>query len=484
MVELGNLASKKLLQHLAYAFRRREIILRSDGKVRYFAINPWMSISGLSVAVLSVIWMAYSSFDYINLSSQIASKNQAIWSAQNSYRQLLDQVAEYTKSIDGITKELNETQTQLLGHFYKENNSVKVANDDKATQQTKGAPIRKWEQDKIILGKQFEVIGQELRRMTGKNNALESHIGNLRGNLETIEAEKAEMVAERAAMGDQLWNLNNRLESARIKEEELSKNIRLQGMNLRKLMVEKGQVEGINNDLRSQVARLEASLEEEQLQHKTQLKVISKRALKNIHRLEKVLNRTGLDVEKLAPLPKNMIMGIGGPFIPYHPDMRDMNEREILESGLDVNLDRFEKLRDIVIKLPLASPIKRGYVSSHYGRRKDPFNGRWAMHRGVDFVAKYKSNVYATAPGKVIAVGRQGKYGRTIDIRHEFGLVTRYAHLHRYRVKVDQKVALGEVIGLLGNSGRSTGPHVHYEIRRHKKFMNPRKFLRATRNVQ
>ena len=137
------------------------------------------------------------------MSSQIASKNQAIWSAQNSYRQLLDQVAEYSKSIDGITKELNETQTQLLGHFYKENNSVKVANDDKATQQTKGAPIRKWEQDKIILGKQFEVIGQELRRMTGKNNALESHIGNLRGNLETIEAEKAEMVAERAAMGDQ-----------------------------------------------------------------------------------------------------------------------------------------------------------------------------------------------------------------------------------------------------------------------------------------
>ena len=484
MVELGNLASKKLLQHLAYAFRRREIILRSDGKVRYFAISPWMSISGLSVAVLSLIWMAYSSFDYINLSSQITSKNQAIWSAQNSYRQLLDQVAEYSKSIDGITKELNETQTQLLGHFYKENNSVKVANDDKATQQTKGAPIRKWEQDKIILGKQFEVIGQELRRMTGKNNALESHIGNLRGNLETIEAEKAEMVAERAAMGDQLWNLNNRLESARIKEEELSKNIRLQGVNLRNLMVEKGQLEGINNDLRSQVARLEASLEEEQLQHKTQLKIISKRALKNIHRLEKVLNRTGLDVEKLAPLPKNMIMGIGGPFIPYHPDMRDMNEREILESGLDVNLDRFEKLRDVIIKLPLASPIKRGYVSSHYGRRKDPFNGRWAMHRGVDFVAKYKSNVYATAPGKVIAVGRQGKYGRTIDIRHEFGLLTRYAHLHRYRVKVGQKVALGQVIGLLGNSGRSTGPHVHYEIRRHKKFMNPRKFLRATRNVQ
>ena len=285
-------------------------------------------------------------------------------------------------------------------------------------------------------------------------------------------------------MGDQLWNLNNKLESARIKEEELSKSLRLQGMNLRNLMLEKGQLEGINNVLRAQVSKLEASLEEEQLQHKAQLKTISKRALKNIHRLEKVLNRTGLNVEKLAPLPKNMIMGIGGPFIPYHPDMRNLSGREILEAGLDVNLERFEKLRDVVIKLPLASPIKRGYISSHYGRRKDPFNGRWAMHRGIDFVAKYKSGVHATAPGKVIRVGRQGKYGRTVDIKHSFGLVTRYAHLYRYKVKVGQKVSRGQVIGLLGNSGRSTGPHVHYEIRRHKKFMNPRKFLRATRNVQ
>ena len=484
MVEIGNLTSKKLLQRLLDIFRRREIIVRSDGRVRYFALSPWMSVTGLSVAVISLVWMVYSSFDYLNLSSKISSKNEAIWSAQNSYRQLLDQVAEYSNSIDTITKELNETQTQLLGHFHKETNLVDTGKDLKKKQEKKSEPIRRWEQDKIIIGKQFEVIGQELRRMTGKNNALESHIGNLRGNLETVEAEKAEMVAERAAMGNQLWNLNNKLESARIKEEELSKSLRLQGMNLRNLMLEKGQLEGINNVLRAQVSKLEASLEEEQLQHKAQLKTISKRALKNIHRLEKVLNRTGLNVEKLAPLPKNMIMGIGGPFIPYHPDMRDLSGREILEAGLDVNLERFEKLRDVVIKLPLASPIKRGYVSSHYGRRKDPFNGRWAMHRGIDFVAKYKSGVHATAPGKVIRVGRQGKYGRTVDIRHSFGLVTRYAHLYRYKVKVGQKVSRGQVIGLLGNSGRSTGPHVHYEIRRHKKFMNPRKFLRATRNVQ
>ena len=172
MVEIGNLNSKKLLQQLLHAFRRQEIIIRSDGRVRYFAISPWMSVTGLSVAVISLVWIVYSSFDYLNMSSQISSKNQAIWSAQNSYRQLLDQVAEYSNSIDTIPKELNETQTQLLGHFHNETKLAVTGNDAEKKQEKKGEPIRRWEQDKIILGKQFDVIGQELRRKTGKNNAL------------------------------------------------------------------------------------------------------------------------------------------------------------------------------------------------------------------------------------------------------------------------------------------------------------------------
>lgn len=484
MVELGNMNAKKFLERIVHAFRAREIIIRSDGRVRYFTLNSWVILGTIMMSVLTAGWMIYSTTDYAYLSSQISSKNQAIWSAQNSYRQLLDQVSEYRESIVEITSELNETQAQLLGHFSKETDpdssnfraNIEVGTEDVFNKEREEAKYR--------LGKQFEVIGQELRRMTGKNNALESHIGNLRGNLETIEAEKAEMVAERAAMGEQLWSLNNTLETARISEEQLTETLRSAQSTLRSLMVEKGQLESSNNNLRTRVSSLEANLEEEELQHKATLRDISNRALKNIHRLEAVLNRTGLDVEKLAPLPKSMIMGIGGPFIPYHPDMRQLSGKEMLEADLDLNLNRFEKLRDVLVTLPLASPIKKGYVSSHYGRRKDPFNGRWALHRGIDFVAKYKSEVLATAPGTVVHVGRQGKYGRTVDIKHSFGLKTRYAHLYRYKVKKGQKVSRGSVIGLLGNSGRSTGPHVHYEIKQFGKFMNPRKFLRASKNVR
>ena len=484
MVELGNFKRTKITEILKHIFRDREIIVRSAGKISYFTLKSWLLVCLLFFGVVGAGWVSYSSVDYVRLASQISDKNKAIWSAQNSYSQLLDQVSEYRLSIVGITKDLKETQSMLLSHFKKEENGIaSVITGVKQSNEGRSAPSNE-NKKREVLGQQFALIGQELRRMTGKNNALESHIGNLRGNLETVEAEKAEVVAEREAMGDQLWALNNNLENSHIKTEQLSKKVKALSASLRAVMVEKDQIQNKNEVLRTEVVQLQSIKEEQSLQHEAKLRDISSRALKNIHRLEAVLNRTGLNLKDIAPLPKSMIMGMGGPFIPYHPDMKHSDGKLLLESELELRLNRFEKLRDAVSVIPLVAPVTKGYVSSHYGRRKDPFNGRWAMHRGIDFVAPYKSNVEATAPGIVTYVGRRGRYGRTVDIRHKHGLMTRFAHLYRYRVKVGQKVKMGDTIALLGNSGRSTGPHVHYEIRHNGKFMNPRRFLRATRNVQ
>ena len=484
MVELGNFKRTKITEILKHVFRDREIIVRSAGKITYFSLKSWVLIVLLFTGVATTGWVAYSSVDYLRLESQVSDKNKAIWSAQNSYSQLLDQVSEYRLSIVGITRDLKDTQSTLLSHF--KNEEIAITSISQGVKKSANGRLLPSEENKKreVLGQQFALIGQELRRMTGKNNALESHIGNLRGNLETVEAEKAEMVAEREAMGDQLWSLNNNLENSRIKTEQLNKKVKALSASLRAVMIEKDQIKNKNEALRAKVVKLESTKEEQALQHEAKLRDISGRALKNIHRLEAVLNRTGLNLKDIAPLPKSMIMGMGGPFIPYHPDMKHSDGKMLLESELELRLNRFEKLRDAVSVLPLVAPVRKGYVSSHYGRRKDPFNGRWAMHRGIDFVAPYKSKVEATAPGIVSYVGRRGRYGRTVDIRHQHGLMTRFAHLYRYRVKVGQKVKMGDTIALLGNSGRSTGPHVHYEIRHNGKFMNPRRFLRATRNVQ
>ena len=465
-------------------FRDREIILRSDGQIRYFTFSRRLQLALVCTWSLLAGWVGFATIGYIQQSALISAKNQAIWRSQASYRELLDQVSDYQLSIVSITRDLKENQAHLR-RLFDQNETLKHTLYSTETE----LKLTQVERDRITTGRhalrdQFELLGKEVRRMTSKNNALESHIGNLREHLESVQAEKAEIAAERRAMGDRLWRLSNDLQGTIMRSEQLETTIGSLRSDLRNAMISKGAIAAENDGLRARVVNLETSLAGEAEQHRARLEAISARALKNIHTLEAVLNRTGLNLQEIAPLPKGTIMGQGGPFVPYHPDMRPSDDVDSLEDEIDVNVDRWGQLRDLVAAIPLISPIDTGFVSSRFGRRKDPITKRWAMHSGLDLGGQYKTPVHATAPGTVVFAGRRAYYGRTIDVQHENGIMTRYAHLYRIKVKRGQKVDLGATIGLLGSSGRSTGPHVHYEIRHLGKALNPRKFLRATKNVQ
>lgn len=465
-------------------FRDREIIVRSDGQIHYFTFSRRLQLVLTCAWFLLAAWGGFATVGYVNQFSLIESKNQAIWRSQASYRELLDQVSDYQLSIVSITHDLKETQSHLR-RLFDQNETLKHTLYSTETE----LKLTQVERDRITTGRhalrdQFKLLGKEVRRMTSKNNALENHIGNLRGHLESVQAEKAEIVAERRAMGDRLWRLSNDLQGSIMRGEQLETTIGSLRADLRNEMISKGLVATDNDALRLRVSNLESSLSDEAEQHRGQLEAISARALKNIHALEAVLNYTGLSLQEIAPLPKGTIMGQGGPFVPYHPDMRPSDDMDSLEEEIEVNITRWAQLRDLVSTIPLIGPIEKGYVSSRFGRRKDPISKRWAMHKGLDLGGPYKTAVHATAPGTVVFAGRRAFYGRTIDVQHKNGLMTRYAHLYRIKVKRGQKVGLGETIGLLGSSGRSTGPHVHYEIRYLGKALNPRKFLRATKNVQ
>ena len=120
-------------------------------------------------------------------------------------------------------------------------------------------------------------------------------------------------------------------------------------------------------------------------------------------------------------------------------------------------------------------PVKRGWYSSAFGRRMDPITGRPAWHAGVDFAGKLGSDVIAVASGVVVFSGRKDGYGNLVEIDHGNGVVTRYGHHDELKVEVGDFVKRGEVIGLMGNSGRSTGPHVHLEVLRDGRAVNPLK---------
>ncbi len=126
---------------------------------------------------------------------------------------------------------------------------------------------------------------------------------------------------------------------------------------------------------------------------------------------------------------------------------------------------------------PSIRPIHGGYLSSRYGRRIDPFTGKPAFHRGVDFSAPVGTPVYATADGIVLRASRRGRMGKMVEIDHGNGVHTRYGHLNGYTVRRGQKIRRGDLIGYVGNTGRSTGPHVHYEVVQNGRSQNPFLFI-------
>ena len=150
---------------------------------------------------------------------------------------------------------------------------------------------------------------------------------------------------------------------------------------------------------------------------------------------------------------------------------------------LETHLVRWESLREVLHALPLVTPVDNYHVASGFGIRKDPMTKRRAMHFGADLAGWIRSPVFATAPGTVVDVGRKARYGKMVEIDHGYGIRTLYGHLNKILVKKGEVVEFRHKIGLLGNTGRSTGPHVHYEILFDGKQIDPVKFIKAGRYV-
>jgi murein DD-endopeptidase MepM/ murein hydrolase activator NlpD len=151
---------------------------------------------------------------------------------------------------------------------------------------------------------------------------------------------------------------------------------------------------------------------------------------------------------------------------------------------MGLSLARMDALASGLESLPQVQPAHVAYVSSSFGYRADPFNGGAAFHAGLDFPGPMGSAIYAAAQGTVSFVGQKQGYGNCIEISHGNGLLTRYAHLSALGARVGQKVDAGARIGAMGSTGRSTGPHLHFEVRINDRPVNPRPFLEAASRAQ
>jgi murein DD-endopeptidase MepM/ murein hydrolase activator NlpD len=171
---------------------------------------------------------------------------------------------------------------------------------------------------------------------------------------------------------------------------------------------------------------------------------------------------------------------VGGPFVPVKPPKPGASAFERQLYRVNIARAQVDRLTRALTTVPVRKPLEGDLdMSSPFGVRSDPFLGRPAMHTGIDLRGDLGEPVHATATGTVTVAGWEGGYGKMVEIDHGNGLATRYGHLSEIDVKVGQRVRIGEVVGKIGSTGRSTGTHLHYETRVRDEPVDPQKYLRA-----
>lgn len=235
---------------------------------------------------------------------------------------------------------------------------------------------------------------------------------------------------------------------------------------------------------------LETRLQEMANERLIILEEVRKRTKAHKARYYDIISSAGLDAQKLEAHYKReearkhtVSTPQGGPYIPDMPAGLDASDPHLVLTMHE--LDELNMMASIVERLPLGIPMHGARITSGFGRRYDPFHGRLARHEGMDYVSHARTpQVRATAKGIVVFAGRKGAYGNMVEVNHGMGMSTRYAHLRSVNVRVGQNIPEGHVVGIQGSTGRSTGTHLHYEIRRFGVALNPARFLKAGHNFR
>ena len=426
--------SNALKNTFSKVFCEKKCVLLQNGNVRHFCISSKMQLVFFAFAVSVIWWGVFASLFFFGMDENVRQKEQSVLNAAYEYRSLVSELAVYKEKLADL--QLNMEENRQLGlSLLKQNDPEIFQKDEKAR----------------LFSHQAEALKGEISLIEENFAKLESKRSADYQNLEEITKENKDLAYERDLALAEAVSLRERLK----KTEQLVVDIQnaQHAVLSRVASLVDGGVEGLEDNLKS---------------------------------VDSVLTKAGVSVDKLmAKLPKDEKEdSMGGPFIPEGKESLLLKEANAeLLAGLHQKIDRWEDLEQLEIMLPLGNPLKEFQrVSGAFGRRTDPFNKKKARHEGIDMVAPMRSPVLATADGKVLRAGPNGAYGKFVEMEHALGFRTRYAHMDEISVKKGQVLKAGEQVGLMGNTGRSTGPHLHYEIRVNKKVLNPYRFIRTTRN--
>ncbi|MEM1067213.1 MAG: DUF5930 domain-containing protein, partial [Pseudomonadota bacterium] len=327
---------------------------------------------------------------------------------------------------------------------------------------------------------QTRLLASEERR-----KELETGIATLRATLRTAMAERDQQAAETERLTAALAETTDAAmpETRRLAELEATVDF----LNTALTGTAEDRDDIVTNTAEAQQLLADMEFERELVEERNDriFRQLEEAVSMSLAPLDEMFQSAGLPADQIIETVRRGYSGQGGPLTPLAVPEGDPAAPETLRANQILErLDELNLYRIAVQKAPFAEPVKGTFrFTSGFGPRRDPFNGSRRQHNGVDFAAAHGAPIYATADGVVTKAGWASGYGRIIKIRHDFGIETYYAHLARFRVDVGDRVSRGDRIGDMGNSGRSTGTHLHYEVRVGGTPMNPMKYIKAARDV-
>ncbi|MEX0809682.1 MAG: peptidoglycan DD-metalloendopeptidase family protein [Dongiaceae bacterium] len=503
----------------ARAFVPREILIRANGRVSYLTVSSRLQKFVTSVGVVLGVWLVASSTSLLISTYFLQKKDSEVEIARLAYEGLLEDVARSYDQFHVLTGDLDDDARGLLGlsaGLANDNAGTSVHPDPDAMRHKLAlfrSDLRMIASFNGALRAQIAALEEELAAARDAGGDLEEANADLQGDLSDIEAKLAGAIAQNGLLQREVAGLQDELAIAEVARdsnaltaENLNRRIELLEQNLASavdgnvdrderialmqqviasVVDERNDLASIKSELGRQLGELQQRLAAVQSSQENVAQQLAERTLSGVEEVEKIVTMTGLDVERLLEVAGEELDGKGGPYISPNAVLDTEADELVLASvaDLDSAVSRLERLQLVMRSLPITAPLDNYYTTSGFGRRTDPFNGTVALHEGLDLVSNVGAEVLATAPGVVIFAGWQGEYGRLVEIDHGLGITTRYAHLKEISVEVGQTVDYRDEIGLLGSSGRSTGPHVHYEVRFNDRPFNPMNFLKAGRYV-
>jgi murein DD-endopeptidase MepM/ murein hydrolase activator NlpD len=409
------------------------LILASGDKVRHMTIRPWMAALGVSVfGIFTIVYLSATA--YLVLRDDLIGASMARQARmQHDYE---DRIASLRAQVDRITSR------QLLDQQVVEDKVEKLL-----------------EQQMALTSRQGK-MGDVLQR--AEDSGLD--VGPANTDKSATDTDMDNEHSEASPL-DSFKNLlaSHTTDNSGLKTRALA------------FANDSGDVADRADKLFTKVTYSLKDIEQKQLAH---IQNLTADASERTQSIEEVLQNTGFkvpDAKELAAAQSEDDSAIGGPYVA--PETTDEFENSL--ASLDVALDQLDRVKTFARKLPFANPAPGHQITSLFGNRIDPFFGKLAMHPGIDFREPIGTKVHTTGDGIVTYAGASNGYGNLVEIDHGNGISTRYGHLSKILVKKGDKVKEGDLIALSGSTGRSTGPHLHYEVRRNNQAVDPLRFLNA-----